>query len=248
MKKPLLLLLAVAVMFSCKNDVPPKDIAKQFLEAAHSSDATTASSLATNKTKDAVSQLQLQTPGVSAEETYALAGLTETQNGNVAEVKNEVIRLSLEKEADGWKVAATPELVTAIKERPTSLQALKENWEALVKEYDARLRLAKEYVAYKKVQGALSAQMQTLEQMVATLSTKTTWNRENIQLYVQRQGQLTDLIDKSIEPSYTANADISMNYILQLHNADERVAAAVKLYQAAAQKTASITYPALSLK
>jgi hypothetical protein len=84
--------------------------------------------------------------------------------------------------------------------------------------------------------------------MVNTLSTKTVWDKEKIRLYVQRQSQLADMIDKSVEPSYTASADISMNYILRLHSADGRIEAATKEYQAQAQKTPSGTYPTLAIK
>jgi hypothetical protein len=39
-----------------------------------------------------------------------------------------------------------------------------------------------------------------------------------------------------------------MNYILQLHNADGRIDAAIKDYQAQVQKTPSATYPSLAAK
>lgn len=248
MKKPLLFVFAITFLFSCKNTVPPKDVAKEFIEAVYAGDAAKASSLTTEKTKSAIGNLTAQTAIISAEEGFSLTTLTGTESNNVAEVKNDLVKLSLEKEGEGWMVIASRDLVASISSRNQDLTTLKTKWEALLKEYESRLNVAKEYVQYKKGQGALSSQMQILEQMVNTLSTKTTWDKEKIQLYVQRQGQLADMIDKSVEPSYTASADISMNYILQLHNANERIETAMKDYQAQAQKTPSATYPALAMK
>jgi hypothetical protein len=248
MKKLLLFVFAIVFLLSCKNTVPPKEVAKEFIEAVYAGDAAKASNLATEKTKSAITNLQAQTPGTSADEGFSLTTLTETENGNNAEVKNDLVKIPLEKEGDGWMVVASPELVASISNRQQDLLTLKTKWEALLKEYESRLQIAREYVQYKKGQGALSPQMQSLEQMVNTLSTKTTWDKEKIQLYVQRQSQLADIIDKSVEPSYTAGSDISMNYILQLSQANDRIKAAKNDYQAQAQKTPSITYPGLSIK
>lgn len=145
-------------------------------------------------------------------------------------------------------MAATPDLVASISNRQNNLTALKNKWDVLHKEFEGRLQLAKEYVNYKKGQGALSPQIQTLEDMINTLSVKTLWDKEKILLYVQRQQQLADMIDKSVEPSYTANADISMNYILQLSHANDRIKTAQREYQELAEKTPSVTYPALASK
>ena len=248
MKKLLLFVFVIAALFSCKNSVPPKDVAKGFIEAVYTGDATKASELTTEKTKAAVVNLQAQTVNLPADESFSLTTLNETENGNTAVVKNDLVNISLEKEGKGWKVAATPELIASIRNRQTDLMVLKNKWETLLKEYESRLQVATEYVKYRKGQGALSTQMQSLEQMVNTLSTKTMWDKEKIKLYVQRQSQLADMIGKSVEPSYTAGADISMNYILQLHNADGRIDAAIKDYQAQVQKTPSATYPSLAAK
>jgi hypothetical protein len=248
MKKVLSSLTIIAILSSCNNSAPPKEVAAEFIEAVYAGDASKASELTTEKTKPVIANLPAQAANLPAEESFSLTTLKETENGNGATVKNDLVSIPLEKEGDGWKVAATPELVAGISNRQADLTALKNKWEALLKEYEGRLQIAKEYVQYKKGQGALSTQMQSLEQMVNTLSTKTTWDKEKIGLYVQRQGQLADMIDKSVEPSYTASADISMNYILQLHNADSRIEAATKEYQAQAQKTPSATYPALAGK
>ena len=246
MKKLLLFFVPVAFLFSCKSDVPPKDVAKQFIEAVHAGDASSASALATEGTAAAIGSFSTQTPEISAEESFSLTTLTETVNGNTAEVKNELIKLPLEKDSEGWKVAATRDLVASISNRQQNLSALKNSWEALLKEYESRLQIAKDYVQSKKAQGALSPQTQSLEQMVNTLSAKTTWDKEKIQLYVQRQQQLLNMIDKALEPSFAANTDMTMNYILQLSGANDRIKAAKQAYQSQAEKTPSAIYPVLA--
>ena len=248
MKKFLLFVFATAFLFSCKNTVPPKDVAKKFIEAVYTGDVTKAASLTTEKTTPAVANIQKQTPGITADDDFSLNTLIETENGNAAEVKNELINVYLAKEGDGWRVVASPELVASISNRQQNLMALKTKWEMLLKEYESRLQVAKEYVQYKKGQGALSPQLQSLDQMVTTLSAKTTWDKEKIQLYVQRQQQLLDMIDKALEPSYAANTDMTMNYILQLSGAADRIKLAKQEYQALAEKTPSATYPSLVAK
>ena len=248
MKKALLSAFLFLALLSCKNSTPPKEVAKEFIQAVYTGDAAKASSLCTENTKSAVANTKQQTPGLSAEESFSLATLTETVNGNTAEVKNELVKLSLRKEGEGWMVNATPDLVASINNRQANLADLKTKWEALLKEYEGRLQLAKEYLQYKKGQGALSPQLQKLEEMINTLSAKTTWDKEKSQLYAQRQNQLADMIDKCIEPSYTANADISMNYILQISNANDRIKAAQREYNQATEKTPSNSYQAIPLQ
>ena len=248
MKKALLFAFIISILASCNNSKPPKDVAKDFMEALSSSDVNTASGLATEKTKSNINSIKADAPAMSAEESFSVSKLTETVTGNTAEVKNELIKLSLEKESDEWKVAASPELVAAISNRQKDLATLKQKWEALLKEYNGRMNVAKEYVSYKKGQGAISPQIKTLEEMINTLSAKTVWDKEKILLYVQKQKQFQDLVDKALEPSANAGADMSMNYILQVNAADSRIKTAQAEYQASAEKTPSGTYPVLSPK
>lgn len=250
MKNLIQFVFIITMLASCSSNssIPPKEVAKEFIQAVYASDGAKASDLATEKTKTAINESKAETPGMPADESFSFATLNESVSGNTAEVKNEFITLSLEKEGSGWKVAATPGLLKSISSRQADLTALKSSWETLNKEYESRLQLAKDYVQYKKGQGALSAQTQSLEEMTNTLSVKTVWDKEKILLYVQRQNQLADMIDKALEPSYTAGSDMSMNYILQLSQANDRIKAAQAAYQALAEKTPSVTYPALAKK
>ncbi|RYZ28062.1 MAG: DUF4878 domain-containing protein [Chitinophagaceae bacterium] len=246
MKKMLLIAFLIAALYSCKTSSSPKEVAKQFIEAVYAGDAPTASGLVTENTKASVSNLKAgETTG--SEEQFSLTTLSETVNGNTAEVKNDLIKLSLQKEQEGWKVEASPELVASISNRRADLAVLKSNWEALLKEYEGRVEIAKEYVQYKNGQGTLSPQMQSLNDMINTLNAKTTWDKEKISIYVQGQKQLADMIDKSIEPSFTAGTDMGMNYILQLSNANDRIKAAQAAYNQSAKKTPSGNFPILPL-
>jgi chromosome segregation ATPase len=245
MKKTLLLAFLFSAIYSCKTSTAPKEVATQFIQAVYSGDAATASSLATEKTKTNIGLAKHEAPGGTAEETFSFATLTESVNGNTAEVKNELVKISLLKEDAGWLVDATPYVVASISNRQMDLAALKTKWETLLKEYEARLKIANEYVQYKKGQGTLSPQLQSLNEMINTLSAKTTWDKEKILQYTQRQKQLAAMIDKSIEPSYTAGSDMGMNYILQLSNANDRIKTAQAEYNSLAQTTPSATYPAL---
>ena len=248
MKQTLLFSFILLALFACESSKPPKEVAQEFIKATYSGDNATASSLATEKTKTNISQTKAEAPGMSAEESFSMATLQETVTGSTAEVKNDMVKLSLEKESEGWKVNATPELMASIGNRQNDLMGLKQKWETLLKEYDGRLNVAKDYVQYKKGQGAVSQQIKTLDEMINTLSVKTTWDKEKILLYVQKQKQFQELIDKALEPSQNANSDMSMNYFIQVSQADSRIKTAMGEYQALAEKTPSATYPTLSEK
>jgi hypothetical protein len=249
MKKILFLSIVTSFLFSCNNSSAPKEVAKNFIEAVYAADYATASSMASAETKDFVTKQKTDAkPSLTAEESFTLSNLTETVMGNSAIVKNENISISLKKEKEGWRVVSDENTITAIKNRETNLTALKTAWEKLLKEYEGRLQAAKEYVGYKKSNGALSDNVKKLEDVVNSLSVKTTWDKEKILLYVQKQKQVHDLIDKALEPSYTANADMSMNYFLQLSNASDRIETAQGVYHDLVQKTPSAIYPMLPVK
>ncbi|MDB5208224.1 MAG: hypothetical protein JWR72_3299 [Flavisolibacter sp.] len=236
MKKVLLLAGIAITIYSCNSSIPPKQVAQEFIKAVASNDNTTAASLATDDTKATVSSNKSPQAQVPAEDQFDLGTLTETINGNGAVVNNKIVSVSLKKEGEGWRVSATPELLSIIGNRQANLAAAKQKWEALLKEYESRLQVAKSYVQYKKDAGILSPQLQKLDEVINSLTTKTAWNKETIALYRQKQNQLADLIDRSLEPSYAANSDLSMNYIIQLSNVKDRIKVAEGEYQTIVQK------------
>lgn len=248
MKKALPLSFVAFVLVACNSSAPPKEVAEEFIQAVQAADVVKASRLATEKTKVSVSEIKKHSPNKSAGEGFSFASLTETVNGNTAEVKNDAINLTLENEKGSWKVAATPEVIATIIERPEDLAQLKHKWEALLKEYNGRLNVAREYVQYKKGQGTLSAPMQNLEAMVNKLSAETQWNKEKMQQYSQNQLELEKLFNEAHEPTTNAHADLSLNYFLQLSDAADRIRAAQKEYNDAVAKMPSVMYPALAAK
>jgi hypothetical protein len=248
MKRSLLFYSLIFLLASCSSPKAPKEVAQDFIQAVYTSDEATASGLATEKTKSLINESNNQAPATPAAESFSFATLNETVSGNSAEVKNDRVKLQLEKGDDGWKVAANPELVAAIRNREADLSAVKGKWDALVNEYNGRLQVAKDYLAYKKGQGALSPPLQTLEETVNGLSVKTSWDKEKIRSYLQKQELLEQQLDKALEPSFTAGADMSMNYILQVSNASDRIKKAGEEYSALAARTPSSTYPTISMK
>lgn len=249
MKRMLPFVFCLLLMASCKNSTPPKEVAQQFIQAVHKADAATASALATATTKASVSALKAGVPSAStADALFSFSTLSETTSGNTAEVKNDAVKLVLEKESDGWKVAASPETVASIANRESNLAALKIRWEELLREYDSRQQVAQNYVQYKKSQGALSLPIQNMDAVLKTLTAQPANTKEAILEYVRKQHILDDLVDKALEPSFAANVDLSMTYFLQLSNARDRIKKAVDSYRETVAKTPSPVYPQLALR
>lgn len=244
MKKALLPSWVAIVLLACNSAAPPKDVAAEFIQAIKAGEAAKAAALATTETKALVSTAKA-TAGGTANENLVL---TETINGNTAEVNNETVAVMLKKEGNDWKVDATPQLLATLTESPENLELLGNKWNVLQKEYTGRLNVAREYVQYKKGQGSLSVPMQNLERMVNKLSAETSQTNEMRSQYLQDQKELETLLDKAHEPTQTAHADLSMNYFLQLSQAADRIKAAQREYNEAAVKFPSVLYPALALQ
>ena len=231
MKQLLILACLGLTICSCNESIPPKQIAKDFIKAVATNDNSTAAELATDDTKNNILASKNSNAPSFSENQFSFATLNESVNGESAEVKNDIISLSLKKGDDGWKVSASPEVINSITNRQNALAQQGQKWNALLKEYESRLQLAKEYVQYKKGQGNLSPQMQKLSDVVNSLNIKTAWNQETISLYRQKQNQLADLIDKALEPSSSANSDLSMNYIIQFSDIKDRINKAEQAYE-----------------
>ena len=247
MKKLLLPAFLIVILFACNKASSPKETARQFVKALSAADLATASSLTSADTKAVLDKAKKQTTNTSApEESFQFSTFTETINNNKAEVKNETITIPLIKEADGWKVTLNEPLVSEIQNRDEMLAAAKAKWEALLREYDARLQVLKEYITYKKGMDALSPKVNLLNEAVNKFSKQTTWTKESLLAYTEKQGQLNNLIDSALEPALAANADLSLNYILQIRTATERIRAAENDYQLTAEKTHSPVFVPLS--
>lgn len=249
MKKSLLLFIAGSVLLSCNESPAPKQVAQEFIQNIHADNFTAAAALVTPETRALVNQQKPKPSSTTtAEECFSLSTLTETVNNNTAQVKNENIVLSLKKEHDGWKVSADEKTINAIKNRESNLAAVKEAWKKLLQEYQTRLQVAKEYVDYKKASGPISENLKKLDAVINSSGTPPTGDKGKMLAYVGMQKQVEDLIDQALEPSYTASADLSMNYFFRLSNANDRIKNAEGNYQDLVKKTPSSTYPLLPFK
>lgn len=248
MKKILLFSLLLAVLLSCNKGSTPKETAQTFIKALSASDLTTASDLVSADTKAVLDKAKKETNGnANAEESFSLASLTETVSEKNAEVKNEIIVVPMVKENDGWKVVLNESLLNQVQGRDEMLSAAKNKWEALVKEYDGRLVVVKQYISYKQGMGAMTPKLAQLKVAVESLKPQQAWTKESIIAYVQKQQALDKTIDAAMEPSLAANTDLSLNYIVQISNASDRIKAAKAEYQSISEQAHSPVYAPLPI-
>ena len=249
MKKYLLLFMAAPLFFSCQKAASPKETAQAFIEAVHKADLATAAGYVSSETRSVLDKAKNETRNTqTAEESFQLSTLTETINDNTASVKNEIVVVPMVKEEEGWRVALAEDLLHEIQNRESLLSTLKTKWEALLQSYEGRMAVAKDYITYKKSQGALSPQAKTLNDLLDSFAPANGWTRETLLAYVQKQKQLDKAIDGALEPSQAANTDLTMNYFLQLSNAGDRIKAAEGDYQLLAEKARSAVYVPLPFR
>lgn len=243
MKKHLLFVY-LAIFFTSCNKVPsPKETAQEFIKSLSSSDLATASSLTSTDTKAVLDKAKKETlQTTKPEESFQLSTLGETIADKKAEVKNDIISLSLTKESDGWKVVLNEPLLNEIQNHDEMLATAKNQWDDLQKEYEGRLQVLRDYINYKKSFGTLSSNVQKLSDAVNSISLQNQWTSETWLAYVQKQKQLNRVIDDALEPSQAANTDLSVNFFVQISNASDRIKAAEKAYQTVAEKAHSPVY------
>ncbi|WP_121353176.1 hypothetical protein [Flavisolibacter nicotianae] len=249
MKKHLLLFFLAAFFFSCNKNSSPTETAEQFITALASADLTTATALASSDTKTVLEKAQKETKNTQKPaDSFQFASLAESVSGNKADVHNDIISLPLVKESDGWKVVLTETLLNEIQKRDEMQATVKAKWAALLKEYEARLQVAKEYINYKKGMGTLSPKAALLNETLNSISAPGEWTRETTAGYLQKQQALSKVIDQALEPSKAANADLSLSYFLRISNAGDRIKAAETDYQVSAEKAHSLVYVPLFAK
>lgn len=249
MKKFLLLFVIATTFFACKEAASPKETAQSFIKALYSADRTTASGYVSSESKAVWDKTEtLEQRSQSPEESFQFATLTETVDGKTATVKNEAIAIPLVKEEDGWKIVLTEDLLNDIRTREETLASLQKGWDALLKEYEARTTVAKDYIKYRKSLGTLSPKAAMLSALLDSSTAPKEWNRETLLSYLQQQERLSAAIDGALEPSQAANTDLTMNYFLQFSNVGDRIKAAEAGYQAVAEKAHSPLYVPLPAK
>jgi hypothetical protein len=248
MKKVLLFSSVVLCLFSCTTK-SPRETAQAYIKALYTSDLSTAATLTSTPTKVVLDKAQKQTKNTgNPEEGFQLSTLAETVKEDKANVKNNVVELPMVKEDGAWKVVLNESLLNEVQNHDEMQTAAKVKWEALQKEYEARLQVLKDYVNYKSSLGTQTPKLLALREAVKQLTPEKKWTGETLRAYVQKQQQLNGTIEDALEPSLAANTDLSLNYFVQISKASDRIRAAEAEYQQAAQRAHSPVYVPLPLK
>ena len=151
MKRLLPFFLITVVFYACQS-TSPKETAQSFIKAVYTADLTTASGLVSSNTKAVLDKAKKEpSQTLPPEDAFQLEALTENISGEKADVKNDIIALSLVKE-DGWKVVLNEKLLYDIQDRDERLSGVKTKWDDLLKEYEARLNILRDTSVTKKAQ------------------------------------------------------------------------------------------------
>jgi hypothetical protein len=245
------LALFSAVLFACNKATDPKEVSVQFIEHLNAHKFDEAAALATEGTKAAVVALKAETPAASpastgtesAQAVFATDALQPYISGKSAIVKNDVVTLNLEKVDGDWQVVASKEVIDNIVHRTERIAQAKTQWETLQKEYMNRMVLLREYISYIKSTGRDMPEVLALEEglkKVPTISAEPT--KEEILAFVQGQQVIDGLADKALQPTLTASADLTMNYIINVQSQASRIGEAKTAYNKAAAAASSSVY------
>lgn len=242
------LLVAIAILFTACNRTTPKQTASEFVKKVYMYDFDHAADLTTADTRQMVAQKQqgaTQPAGRVSDDAinkFQLDSLREQVKGNSAVVESDGIRLSLVKEGNQWKVLASEQLIDDIANRTEKEDVLSAKWVMLQNAFDNRMQAVKEYVQYLSTRGGLKAEGQELLQIIANTSLAKNFTKTDLQEYLNNQRQIDRLIDRAIVPSFSAGADMSVNLILRVNEAESSIKQAKAAYNLAAQDLWSKTY------
>lgn len=264
MKRNLLLVgtLASLLFFisSCKNNNDPKKVTADFVQSLYKLDFNNASASATEATKPVIEKgkkdleakvnLDQEVIKRAEENTNAVfetTSLTALVNGDNATVKNDMVSFSLKKENGDWKIVASDEAVQSILQRPMMQEATQSAWKQLKDEFNRRDSLAQEYVKYKMGSAAKPRELDKIASAVtACMQMKTTTGAERLN-FVAKEKQLDELVE-GVQPSFVANADLTLNYISSLHASKLAIKNALQNYNDVARKAHIKDYPVLGDK
>jgi hypothetical protein len=243
-------LLAIVFM-ACSKPSDPRDVSIAFIEHLNAHQFDKAAVLATEGTRQAVTDLKNEQPATEpgAGDKESLSGIFDLEalqpyvNGNKAIVKNNFVTLNLEKVDGDWQVVASKESVDNILHRTDRIASAKASWETLKKEYMNRSVLLRDYISYVKNSGRDMPEVIALEDGLKALPTVDAEpTRERILAYVQGQQKIDGLADKALQPTLTAGADLTMNYIINVQNQATRIGEAKAAYNKAAAAANSNVY------
>lgn len=245
------LALLSTVLFACSKPEDPKEVSVLFIEHLNARQFDEAAALATPSSKATVEALKTEDPAAAPatsgkEPVQAMFGTDALQpyvSGNSAIVKNNLVSLNLEKVDGDWQVVATKELVDDIVHRAERNASVKASWEALKNEYVSRSVLLREYINYVRSSGKASAEVVALEEALKKLPTiGAVPTKEDIVGYVKGQAAINTLADKAMQPTLTASADLTMNYIISMQSQESKIAEAKAAYNSVAAGAHSPVY------
>jgi hypothetical protein len=249
-------ILAIAFLtFSlaaCNSAKGPKEVSAAFITSLYTLQFDEAAQLTTPATKALLEKGRQEATarGIEATDDRSEAAVSTlfttdklllSETGNAATVQNDVLSIPLKKEGGEWKVAVSEELVQTILFRQLYLEEVKIAWKGLQDAYEKRTTLAQEYLASKN--GDATDEMKNLTLAVKEAAGKPDMTAVERTSFVSRQAQLDELLEKGLQPSFTAGSDLSLNYIIQLGTAKEAIREATKTYNAAVLKAKLKDYP-----
>ena len=237
MKKVVLLAL-VALVFAGWKQTQPSEVARQFVTSLYLLDYTGAAELASSDTKSFVNEktaMPLEKNGDTRssrfqQNDFLLDSLKETINGNTATVQSDGTRISLVKEENKWKVVASPALVSEVVNRTEKTNEVAARWDALQNGLKNRMDAVRQYLEYQSQAGSLSADGQALLELIANATLPENFSRKDQEVYLQQQKQIGELASKTVVPTYTANADLTLSLIIRINEADRNIESAKEAY------------------
>ncbi|RYY96504.1 MAG: hypothetical protein EOO11_13320 [Chitinophagaceae bacterium] len=252
----LALALTGAGLASCSPEKAPKAVATEFVEQLYGLNWTAAAALSDpathaliDKSRDELAQ---RTPldqekahrnSASVATLFDVATLAEETSGDISTVRNGSLVLPLKKVDGEWKVVPDPELVDALVNHPYYLDLAQQSWQLLQAEYDKRTAIARDLVTSRLNSGDASPEVKALAAAVQDCAAATAATAAGRTGYLARQHRLEAMLDKGLQPTLTAASDLSLNYIVQLTNAQDRIHELGKTYLDAARKAHSRDYP-----
>lgn len=245
----------VILLGACNTAKDPKEVSAAFINDLYSLRFDEAATLTTPATKALIQkgQQQVAEKGLGSDEAakrttetaealFSTNKFTVKTTGEDATVQNDVVIIPLKKEGGEWKVAATEELVETVLFRQLYLESAKTAWHNLKEAYDKRQTLAQEYLLSRS-SGTMTAETKQLASALKTVIDKGEMNGTEKADFVAKQSQLSTLLEKNIQPSFTAGSDLSLNYIIQLGTAKDAIMNATQAYNEAVSKARSKEFP-----
>jgi hypothetical protein len=242
-------LLLTVLLVACNTAKSPKEVSSAFVKNLYTLKFDEAAAMTTSATRATLQKgrEELESQGLTDEErskhieeqvaaVFSTDNLAEHVNGGNCVVQNEILSIPLKKEDGQWKVAATPDLVKEVLYRQSYLENVRVAWSRLQDEYGKRAAVVEDYISYRTSYGTATPELTAMESLVKKLGSADPGKADDRNAYIAGQKKLAALLEKNVQPSFTAASDLSLNYIIQLGSARDRIAEARIAYNEAAQK------------